>query len=245
MILVAISCSNIILWHFQAIFMRRNLLFLHFNKKNLTQWGLLSAIITICTLIVIAIFLGINQFRLSSQFANNQQTNNLSHIIVKQEAKILAIILENNSAKNEINNALKKLEQQQFVINATVYNTNGSLLAQSSPQNIPKTLSKEEIHQQQIVEPISNGKKILGFLRVTFDANYGADKNRSFNDCFSTLYAFYIIIVLATILLASSIIYVFRHLRVNQQSITQSKLKRIKHSRARAFHIARRRFRKH
>lgn len=205
--------------------------------------GLLAGISLVCVLIVSVILNGINQFKLGSQLASVNQISNLSHLFVRQQANILSLMLLKNTKNDELTDALDNFAKEDFVVDANLYAPNGTLVAQSrSSRELKLQLAERNSkNMQQIVEPITSEQDLVGFLRVTIDAEYGQTTKNKVEQLFHQLYGELIILFLAGAVLASSYHYFFR--RKHNHTHTPSKLVTVKaktqtqrfHSRRRVF----------
>lgn len=184
---------------------------MYITREKITKTLLLAAISVLCCGIVAVILMGVNQFKFGSQLASINQVSNLSHLIVRQQANIFSFLLVKNAKTDELTDALDSFAKEDFVIDANIYSPNGVLLARSQNAKDLKTLlSSEQEATQQIVEPIFSQQMLVGFLRVTFDAQYGQTTKLRVEQQFHQLYGEMIILVLTGILLASSVHYYFR-----------------------------------
>lgn len=165
--------------------------------------------------------MGVNQFKLGSQLASINQVSNLSHLLVRQQANIFSFLLVKNAKSDELTAVLDGFAKEDFIIDANIYSSKGVLLAQSQNAKELKTLltSEQADKTQQIVEPIFAQQTLVGFLRVTFDAEYGQTTKARVEQQFHQLYGEIIILLLTGVLLASSVHYYFRrrihHLQIS------------------------------
>jgi membrane protein len=177
------------------------------SREKLLKGTLLSAILAISVATVGLILTGINQFKLGSQFASMNQVTNLSHLLVRQQANLLSIMLANDAQTEELNEALDTFAKENFVVDANIHSPNGVLIAQSANAQELSNVLKESENQttQQIVEPIFAQQNLLGFLRVTFDAHYAQETKSKVDLLFNKLYGELIILVLVGFLVAGSV----------------------------------------
>lgn len=185
---------------------------MYLTREKLMKIGLLAGISVLCVMIVSVILSGINQFKLGSQLASVNQVSNLSHLLVRQQANLFSMMLVRNVKSEDLVEALDAFSKEDFVIDANLYSPSGTLIAQSRNALEFKSLIQqdEEPVTQQIVEPIFSQQDLVGFLRVTFDAQYGQTTKSKVDRIFHQLYGQLIILVLAGGLLASSYHYFFR-----------------------------------
>lgn len=178
------------------------------------------ALIVIISLGALAVILfGVQQFKISSQLASVNQVSNLSHILVRQQANLFSVLLVNNSQSEKLTENLDNLVQEHFVLDASIYNAEGKLLAQSTDSESLRSRlglaekGEKESTSQQIVEPIYSNSGIKGFLRVTFDAQYAQSSQSKINQIFRQLYGELIVVFLLGVVLASSVHYFVSHYR--------------------------------
>ncbi|WP_301099716.1 AhpA/YtjB family protein [Otariodibacter sp.] len=179
------------------------------TKKNILRVGILSGVAMLCIVVVAIIFAGISQFKVGSQLATINQVSNLSHLIVRQQAKLFSLLLVQNAENEELVDALDTFSKEEFVIDATLYSTSGVLIAQSNNahQFQTKKESEQNTNTQQIVEPILSQQELIGFLRVTLNTQYGQTTQNKINDLFHLLYGELIILFLAGGLFISCFFY--------------------------------------
>lgn len=184
---------------------------MYINREKALKFSVIGIVFAFCLAIVILILHGINQFKVGSQLATINQVSHLSHLLVRQQANLFSLMLAKNAQNDEINEALDNFAKEDFVMDVTLYTTNGTIIAQSSnalPFN-PKIEIEKEQSTQQIVEPIFNQQELAGFLRVTFNTEYGQTTRTKINELFHTLYGELIVLFLAGGLFVSCF-YAFR-----------------------------------
>ncbi|OBW91366.1 hemolysin regulation protein AhpA [Gallibacterium genomosp. 3] len=218
------------------------------REKSIRITLLLGILIMSCITIGVILF-GINQFKFGSQLASINQVSNLSHILVRQQANLFSTLLANNASSEKLTDVLNTFSREKFVLDASVYNGNGELLAQSQHaldlrQQLGLDGESDGLKTQQIVEPIFNANNIIGFLRVTFDGQYGQTTESNINQQFRYLYAEVIVILLVGLVIASSVHYVFRRRKVKIVPIKLSRRPIENQQRSKQFHQRRRRFRR-
>lgn len=222
---------------------------MYLPREKLVKIGLLAGISALCVMVVSVILSGVNQFKLGSQLASVNQVSNLSHLLVRQQANLFSLMLVKNVKNEDLIEALDTFSKEDFVIDASLYSPSGTLIAQSHNALGLKSLLKQDkteenaqqLATQQIVEPIFSQQDLVGFLRVTFDAEYGQTTKSKVERIFHQLYGQLIILVLAGILLASSYHYFFRrksvviHSSVKLPTTTTKTQTQRFHSRRRTF----------
>lgn len=210
---------------------------------KIVKLSAIFAVILLCITILATILTGINQFKIGSQLAGINQVSNLSHLLVRQQAKLFSLMLVKNVKDEELIDALNVFSKEEFVIDANLYSATGSLIAQSqySQPFHPSTNKQASLPDtQQIVEPIFSQEELVGFLRVTFDSQYGQTTQSKVNELFHLLYAELIILFLSGGLFISCFYYFSRHrtfvvaLPVKKAETNITQTQRF-HSRRRAF----------
>ncbi|OOF86141.1 YtjB family periplasmic protein [Rodentibacter ratti] len=191
---------------------------MHLIKEKLTKSVMLVLILIFCFGALVVILFGVQQFKISSQFASVNQVANLSHILVRQQANLFSVLLVNNTESEKLKENLDNFVQEHFVLDASIYNAQGKLLAQSTGSEslrlrLGLETNGEENTGQQIVEPIYSNLGIQGFLRVTFDGQYAQSSQSKINQIFRQLYGELIVVFLLGVVLASSIHYFLSHYR--------------------------------
>ena len=169
---------------------------------------MLATIIVLSLTALGVILFGVKQFKLSSQFASVNQVANISHILVRQQANLFSVLLTNNAKTEQLTDNLDQIVKEDFILDASLYNSEGKLLAQSREiRNSP------DANNQQIVEPLYAQGGIKGFLRVTIDTQYTQSNQSKINQIFHQLYGELIIVFLLGAVMASSIHYFLSHYR--------------------------------
>lgn len=154
------------------------------------------------------ILFGVKQFKLSSQFASVNQVANISHILVRQQANLFSVLLTNNAKTEQLTDNLDQIVKEDFILDASLYDGEGKLLAQSREMR-----NSPDANNQQIVEPLYAQSGIKGFLRVTIDTQYTQSNQSKINQIFHQLYGELIIVFLLGAVMASSIHYFLSHYR--------------------------------
>lgn len=224
-------------------------MYLNLTKEKITKLSLTFVITLLCFGVMAIVLFGVKQFKLSSQLAGINQVTNLSHLFVRQQANLFSMLLVNNASPEKLVENLDRFAQEEFVLDASLYNGDGGLLAQSgNALNLREQLGLEQgevsSNTQQIVEPIYNSQHLVGFLRVTFDAQYGQITGRKVSQLFHKLYAEIILVFLIGLLLASSVHYFLNYCRRSARPIPIKPLqvKRQSFQGSLTFHRRRKRF---
>ena len=169
---------------------------------------MLATIIVLSLTALGVILFGVKQFKLSSQFASVNQVANISHILVRQQANLFSVLLTNNAKTEQLTDNLDQIVKEDFILDASLYDGEGKLLAQSR-----ETHNSPDENNQQIVEPLYAQSGIKGFLRVTIDTQYTQSNQSKINQIFHQLYGELIIVFLLGAVMASSIHYFLSHYR--------------------------------
>ncbi len=169
---------------------------------------MLATIIVLNLTALGVILFGVKQFKLSSQFASVNQVANISHILVRQQANLFSVLLTNNAKTEQLTDNLAQIVKEDFILDASLYDGEGKLLAQSREMR-----NSPDANNQQIVEPLYAQSGIKGFLRVTIDSQYTQSNQSKINQIFHQLYGELIIVFLLGAVMASSIHYFLSHYR--------------------------------
>jgi aphA-like protein len=215
---------------------------MYFSREKLTKMLVFISTLTFCVATISVILNGVNQFKVGSQLASISQVSNLAHVLVRQQANLFSLMLMKNTKTDELVEALDSFSKEEFVLDANLYSATGELLAQS--QN--SMALKERIEQkntQQIVEPIFAKQVLVGFLRVTFDAQYEDSTQVKVNKLFQQLYGELIILVLTGVLFSATIFYYLRRKMPHVRTVRKTETTNLK-SQVQRFHSKRRNFRK-
>ncbi|MGX2950559.1 YtjB family periplasmic protein [Ursidibacter arcticus] len=184
------------------------------SSGKIVKTSAILFVMVLCLAIVAVILTGINHFKVGSQLASINQVSNLSHLLVRQQAKLFSLMLVKNVKNDELVEALDAFAKEEFVIDANLYSTTGTLIAQSHNalkfEPILHNKSQEKQATQQIVEPIFAQQDLVGFLRVTFDSQYGQTTQSKVNELFHLLYGELVILFLAGGLFISCFFYFIR-----------------------------------
>lgn len=215
---------------------------MHFSREKLTKILVFLSTLAFCVATISVILNGVNQFKVGSQLASISQVSNLAHVLVRQQANLFSLMLMKNTKTDELIEALDSFSKEEFVLDANLYSATGELLAPS--QN--SMALKERIEQkntQQIVEPIFAKQVLVGFLRVTFDAQYEDSTQVKVNKLFQQLYGELIILVLTGVLFSATIFYYLRRKMPHVRTVRKTETTNLK-SQVQRFHSKRRNFRK-
>lgn len=214
---------------------------MYIHREKVVKGVLVAIIFTFCFAVVALITSGFNHFKVGSQLAVINQVSNLSHLLVRQQANLFSLMLAKEARPDELNEALDTFATDDFILDASLYAPNGTLIAQS--QNAlpfkPDLNVSGNNATQQIVEPILIQQELAGFLRVTIDAQYGQTTRSKVNALFHLLYGELIILFLVGGLFVSCF-YVFRRKTVHIVHPPIKPLKQNSKSQTQRFHSRRR-----
>ena len=162
---------------------------MYLSREKLIKVLLVLFIFGLCIAVVGVILNGVKQFRIGSQLSSMSQVSSLSHVLVRQQANLFALMLAKNTKTEELNAALDSFAQEDFILDANLYSPSGQLLAQNqNALELKKSLLNPDT--QQIVEPVLVKSELAGFLRVTFDSQYIKNTNDKIGAMFRQLYGF-------------------------------------------------------
>lgn len=215
---------------------------MYFSREKLTKTLVFIFTLAFCVATISVILNGVNQFKVGSQLASISQVSNLAHVLVRQQANLFSLMLMKNTETDELVEALDRFSKEEFVLDANLYSASGELLAQSK-HSIALKERIEQKNTQQIVEPIFAKQALVGFLRVTFDAQYEDSTQVKVNKLFQQLYGELIILVLTGVLFSATIFYYLRRKIPHVRTIRKPEATNLK-SQAQRFHSKRRNFRK-
>ena len=213
---------------------------MYFSREKLTKTLVFISTLAFCVATIGVILNGLNQFKVGSQLASISQVSNLAHVLVRQQANLFSLMLMKNT--DELVEALDSFSKEEFVLDANLYSASGELLAQSQ-HSIALKERIEQKNTQQIVEPIFTKQALVGFLRVTFDAQYEDSVQVKVNKLFQQLYGELIILVLTGVLFSATIFYYLRQKIPHVRTVRKPEATNLK-SQAQRFHSKRRNFRR-
>lgn len=215
---------------------------MYFSREKLTKTLVFISTLAFCVATISVILNGVTQFKVGSQLASISQVSNLAHVLVRQQANLFSLMLMKNTKTDELVEALDSFSKEEFVLDANLYSASGELLAQSK-HSIALKERIEQKNTQQIVEPIFAKQALVGFLRVTFDAQYEGGMQVKVNKLFQQLYGELIILVLTGVLFSATIFYYLRRKIPHMRTVRKPEATNLK-SQAQRFHSKRRNFRR-
>ncbi|MBJ7222354.1 MULTISPECIES: YtjB family periplasmic protein [unclassified Brenneria] len=137
-----------------------------------------TAIVLICLALLVILMQGASYFSLSHQMARSEQVEELARTLTSQVAYSLSPLMESaddNSLK--INNILKQLTDHSRILDAGIYQQDGSLIARAGEQvQLRDRLALDgnrvgSYFNYQLVQPIEGKDGPIGFLRITLDTH--------------------------------------------------------------------------
>ena len=75
-------------------------------------------IIAICIGVMAVILFGVKQFQIGSQLASINQVSNLSHLLIRQQANLFAVLLVNDAKTEQLTENLENLTKEKFLLDA-------------------------------------------------------------------------------------------------------------------------------
>ncbi len=215
---------------------------MYFSHEKLTKTLVFIFTLAFCVATISVILNGVNQFKVGEQLASISHVSKLAHVLVRQQANLFSLMLMKNTKTDELVEALDSFSKEEFVLDANLYSASGELLAQSQ-HSIALKERIEQKNTQQIVEPIFAKQALVGFLRVTFDAQYEDGMQVKVNKLFQQLYGELIILVLTGVLFSATIFYYLRRKIPHVRTVRRPETTNLK-SQAQRFHSKRRNFRR-
>lgn len=137
-----------------------------------------TAIVLICLTLLVVLMQGASWFSLSHQIARSEQVDELARTLTRQVAFSLTPLMENSDDNHQkIVEVLEQLTKESRILDASVYDDNGSLLAHSGETiNVRDRLALDgqragSYFNHQLVQPLESPEGPMGFLRVTLDTH--------------------------------------------------------------------------
>ncbi|MBP2169650.1 membrane protein [Erwinia toletana] len=137
-----------------------------------------TVIVLICLTLLVVLMQGASWFSLGHQMARSEQVEELARTLTKQVAYSLTPLMENgDDNRQQIQALLAQMTDHSRILDASVYNDDGTLLARSGENiNVRDRLAIDgkragSYFNHQIVQPLDSNGGPLGFLRVTLDTH--------------------------------------------------------------------------
>ncbi|MFK3705382.1 YtjB family periplasmic protein [Klebsiella sp. NPDC088457] len=137
-----------------------------------------AVIVLICLALLVALMQGASWFSQNSQKQRNPQLEELARTLAQQVTLNLAPMMRSETPdEKRIGQLLEQLTQRSRILDASVYDDQGDLVARSGEGvDVRDRLALDGkkaggYFNQQIVEPIAGKNGPLGYLRLTLDTH--------------------------------------------------------------------------
>ncbi|PWC17156.1 hypothetical protein DDT52_16595 [Brenneria roseae subsp. roseae] len=137
-----------------------------------------TAIVLICLALLVILMQGASYFSLSHQMARSEQVEDLARTLTRQVAYSIAPLMDSTDDNNQkINNILQQLTEHSRILDAGIYQQDGSLVAKAGELvQLRDRLALDgnrvgSYFNHQLVQPIEGKDGPIGFLRVTLDTH--------------------------------------------------------------------------
>lgn len=137
-----------------------------------------TAIVLICLTLLVVLMQGASWFSLSHQMARSEQVDELARTLTRQVAFSLTPLMENSDDNHQqIVDILAQLTKESRILDASVYDDDGTLLAHSGENiNVRDRLALDgqragSYFNHQLVQSLDSAEGPRGFLRVTLDTH--------------------------------------------------------------------------
>ena len=173
-----------------------------------------TAIVLICLALLVLLMQGASYFSLSHQMARSEQVEELAQTLTKQVAFSLAPLLDDNSDIDNprVEAILQQLTDHSRILDASVYQMNGTLLAHSGEQiSVRDRLALDgkragSYFNHQLVETIQGKDGPLGFIRVTLDTHVLATESKQVDNTTNLLRLMILLSLAIGIILARTLL---------------------------------------
>ncbi|AHG21099.1 hypothetical protein Z042_16955 [Chania multitudinisentens RB-25] len=173
-----------------------------------------TAIILICLALLVMLMQGASYFSLSHQMARSEQVEELAQTLTKQVAFSLAPLLDDNSDvdNQRISSILQQLTHHSRILDASVYQLDGTLVAHSGEQiSVRDRLSLDgkragSYFNHQMVESIQGKDGPIGFIRVTLDTHVLATESKQVDNTTNLLRLMILLALAIGIILARTLL---------------------------------------
>ncbi len=150
------------------------------------KFNLHRTVITLaCLALLVLLMQGASWFSLNSQKVQSTQVRQLAETLSRQVAFSLSPLLDDsNNHQPRIQAILQQLTTDSRILDASVYDTNGALIARSGESiTVRDRLGLDgkragSYFNHQIVQPVQGKNGPLGFLRLTLDTHVLATESR-------------------------------------------------------------------
>ncbi|MCZ4059359.1 YtjB family periplasmic protein [Pantoea sp. LMR881] len=144
-----------------------------------------TVIVLISMALLVVLMQGASWFSLGHQMARSEQVDELAHTLTNQVAFSLQPLMDNSEDnRSKIEAILDRMTVNSRILDASVYDDNGSLVAHSGENiTVRDRLALDgkragSYFNHQIVQPLEGNEGPLGFLRVTLDTHVLVTESR-------------------------------------------------------------------
>ncbi|MEQ4531363.1 MAG: YtjB family periplasmic protein [Mixta sp.] len=137
-----------------------------------------TVIVLICLTLLVVLMQGASWFSLGHQMARSEQVEELARTLTRQVAFTLTPLMDNQDEnRTQIAAMLKQLTDSSRILDASVYDSEGTLVARSGEGiSVRDRLALDgkragSYFNHQLVQPLENSDGPQGFLRVTLDTH--------------------------------------------------------------------------
>jgi membrane protein len=137
-----------------------------------------TVIVLICLTLLVVLMQGASWFSLGHQMARSEQVEELARTLTRQVAFTLTPLMDNQDEnRTQITAMLKQLTDSSRILDASVYDSEGTLVARSGESiSVRDRLALDgkragSYFNHQLVQPLENSDGPQGFLRVTLDTH--------------------------------------------------------------------------
>ena len=137
-----------------------------------------TVIVLICLTLLVVLMQGASWFSLGHQMARSEQVEELARTLTRQVAFTLTPLMDNQDENRaQIAATLQQLTDSSRILDASVYDSEGSLVARSGEGiSVRDRLALDgkragSYFNHQLVQPLENSDGPQGFLRVTLDTH--------------------------------------------------------------------------
>nr|WP_127957883.1 YtjB family periplasmic protein [Serratia microhaemolytica] len=173
-----------------------------------------SVLALICLGLMVLLMQGASYFSLNHQVTRSEQIEELAQTFTKQVAFSLAPLMSDagNIDSDRIDGALKLLTFHSRILDASVYQVDGGLIAHAGEQIVLRDRLALDgkrpgsYFNRQLVEPIFNNNVLLGFLRVTLDTHVLATESQQVDNTTNMIRLMLILALVIGIVLARTLL---------------------------------------
>ncbi|WP_084689016.1 YtjB family periplasmic protein [Tatumella saanichensis] len=144
-----------------------------------------TVITLVCLALLVILMQGASWFSQNHQTAQATQGQELAQTLARQVAfSLIPLMDDSNVHQSQIDAILKQLTSDSRILDATVYDTTGAVMAQSGETiAVRDRLALDgkragSYFNNQVVEPVTGKQGPLGFIRITLDTHVLATESR-------------------------------------------------------------------